>query len=53
MTLLWVRRGETILAGTDRLRKDIEAWKDLDEMEKWWKEETKASEKIRKKFLIY
>ena len=42
-----------ILAGTDRLRKDIEAWKDLDEMEKWWKEETKAFEKIRKKFLIY
>jgi uncharacterized protein YbbC (DUF1343 family) len=42
-----------ILAGTDRLRKDIEAWKDLDEMEAWWKEETKAFEKIRKKFLIY
>jgi uncharacterized protein YbbC (DUF1343 family) len=42
-----------ILAGTDRLRKDIEAWKDLDEMEKWWKEETKAFEKIRKKFLFY
>lgn len=42
-----------ILAGTDRLRKDIEAWKDLDEMEKWWKEETKAFEKIRKKYLLY
>jgi uncharacterized protein YbbC (DUF1343 family) len=42
-----------ILAGTDRLRKDIEAWKDLNEMEKWWKEETKAFEKIRKKYLIY
>jgi uncharacterized protein YbbC (DUF1343 family) len=42
-----------ILAGTDRLRKDIDAWKDLDEMEAWWKEETKAFEKIRKKFLIY
>jgi uncharacterized protein YbbC (DUF1343 family) len=42
-----------ILAGTDRLRKDIDAWKDLDEMEKWWKEETKAFERIRKKFLIY
>ncbi len=42
-----------ILAGTDRLRKDIEAWKDLDEMEKWWKEETKGFEKIRKKCLMY
>ena len=42
-----------ILAGTDRLRKDIESWKDLDEMEKWWKEETRAFEKIRKKYLIY
>ena len=42
-----------ILAGTDRLRKDIEAWRDLNEMEKWWKEETKAFEKIRKRFLIY
>jgi len=42
-----------ILAGSDRLRKDIESWKDLDEMEKWWKEETKAFEKIRRKFLLY
>jgi len=42
-----------ILAGTDRLRKDIELWADLDSMEKWWKEETKAFEKIRKKYLIY
>jgi uncharacterized protein YbbC (DUF1343 family) len=42
-----------ILAGSDRLRKDIESWKDLDEMEQWWKEETKAFEKIRKKFLLY
>jgi uncharacterized protein YbbC (DUF1343 family) len=42
-----------VLAGTDRLRKDIEAWKGLDEMEAWWKEETKAFEKIRKKFLRY
>jgi uncharacterized protein YbbC (DUF1343 family) len=38
-----------ILAGTDRLRKDIEAWRDLKEMEMWWKEETKAFEKTRKK----
>ncbi len=42
-----------ILAGTDRLRKDIESWKDLDEMEKWWKEETRSFEKIRRKNLIY
>lgn len=42
-----------ILAGTDRMRKDIEAGKDLLEMETWWKEEAKAFEKIRKKFLIY
>ncbi len=42
-----------ILAGTDRLRKDIETWKDLDEMEKWWKAETRVFEKIRKRYLIY
>ncbi len=42
-----------ILAGTDRLRKEIEAWKDLDEMEQWWKEEVKAFEKTRKNYLLY
>lgn len=42
-----------ILAGSDRLRKDIEAWKDLSEMEQWWKEESRAFEKIRKTFLLY
>jgi len=42
-----------ILAGTDRLRKDIEAWADLKGMEAWWKEEAQAFEKIRKKYLIY
>jgi len=42
-----------ILAGTDRLRKDIESWKDLDEMESWWQKETRAFEKIRKKYLLY
>ncbi len=42
-----------ILAGTDQLRKNIESWKDLDEMEKWWKEETKAFEKIRRQYLLY
>jgi len=42
-----------ILAGTDRLRKDIESGKDLGEMETWWREQTKQFEKVRKKFLIY
>ena len=42
-----------ILAGSDRLRKDIESWRDLNEMEAWWKEELKAFEKIRKRYLIY
>ncbi len=43
-----------ILAGTDRLRKDIERGEGLDRMEDWWQEECKQFEKtIRKKFLIY
>jgi uncharacterized protein YbbC (DUF1343 family) len=42
-----------ILAGTDRLRMDIESWKDLDEMEQWWKEETQTFDKIRRKYLLY
>jgi len=42
-----------ILAGTDRLRKDIESWADLSSMEAWWKEEAKAFEKLRKQYLLY
>lgn len=42
-----------ILAGSDRLRKDIEVWKDVKEMEAWWKEETREFEKVRKHYLIY
>lgn len=42
-----------ILAGSDRLRKDIESWKGLKEMDLWWKEETKQFEKTRKKYLLY
>jgi uncharacterized protein YbbC (DUF1343 family) len=42
-----------ILAGSDQLRKDIELWKDLDEMETWWKDESRVFEKIRKNFLLY
>jgi uncharacterized protein YbbC (DUF1343 family) len=42
-----------ILAGSDRLRKNIESWKDLDEMEKRWQVETRAFDKVRKEYLIY
>jgi uncharacterized protein YbbC (DUF1343 family) len=42
-----------VLAGTDRLRKEIEIWTELHAMEKWWKEETRGFEKIRKKYLLY
>lgn len=42
-----------ILAGTDRLRRDIEAWKDVKEMEAWWKDECRAFEKTRKRYLLY
>ncbi len=42
-----------ILAGSSRLRKDIESWKDLKDMESWWKDELKGFEKIRRKYLLY
>jgi uncharacterized protein YbbC (DUF1343 family) len=42
-----------ILAGSDKLRKDIESWKDLDAMAKWWRGEAKEFEKVRRKFLLY
>lgn len=42
-----------ILAGTDRLRKMIEKWAELREMEAWWKDEARAFEKIRKTYLLY
>jgi uncharacterized protein YbbC (DUF1343 family) len=42
-----------ILAGSDRLRKEIEAWKEIDEIEQWWKDEARAFEKVRKKYLFY
>lgn len=42
-----------ILAGSDRLRKDIEAWKDVAEMEAWWSAEARAFEKARKQYLLY
>lgn len=42
-----------ILAGTDRLRKELEAWAPLDTMEQWWTEELKEFRKVRKKYLRY
>ena len=42
-----------ILAGSGQFRKDIESWKDIKDMEAWWKEELKGFEKVRKKYLLY
>ena len=43
-----------ILAGTDRVREDIEVGLSLDEMEAWWSSELPDfDEKIRKNFLLY
>ncbi len=43
-----------ILAGTDRLRQDIENCVPLDRMEEWWQEECIQFDKnIRKKYLLY
>jgi uncharacterized protein YbbC (DUF1343 family) len=43
-----------ILAGTDRLRKEIEREESLDLMEKWWREQCRAFDKqVRKRHLIY
>ncbi len=43
-----------ILAGSDRLRNDIEIGVDLDKMEKWWSEECYLFAKNkRKSYLLY
>ena len=43
-----------ILAGTDRLRKDIENGKSIEHMQEWWKEQClEFQRKVRKRFLIY
>jgi uncharacterized protein YbbC (DUF1343 family) len=43
-----------ILAGTDRLRKDIETGRSLDEMEESWNEQRLTfNRKVRKKYLMY
>ncbi|MBI5075143.1 MAG: DUF1343 domain-containing protein [Nitrospirae bacterium] len=43
-----------ILAGTDRLRKDIENRTSIDQMEKWWNDDLhEFNSNIRKNYLIY
>ncbi|OGP29156.1 MAG: hypothetical protein A2067_05695 [Deltaproteobacteria bacterium GWB2_42_7] len=43
-----------ILAGTDRLRKDIEDGKDLEQMEEWWTDQCQNFNRtIRERYLIY
>ena len=43
-----------ILAGTDRLRREIERGENLDLMEKWWRVQCQDFDKqIRKRYLIY
>jgi uncharacterized protein YbbC (DUF1343 family) len=43
-----------ILAGTDRLRKDIEQGSSLENMEDWWTDELKEFDrKIRRQYLLY
>lgn len=43
-----------ILAGTDKLRKDIEKREKLDRMEDWWQEQGKEfNNKFRKRYLMY
>lgn len=43
-----------ILAGTDRLRNNIEKGEELDRLEEWWQEQClQFNRKFRKKYLIY
>ncbi len=43
-----------ILAGTDRLRKDIERGRSIEQMEGWWKKQCLWFQReVRKKFLMY
>uniref|UniRef100_A0A7C4AJB9 DUF1343 domain-containing protein n=1 Tax=Thermodesulfovibrio aggregans TaxID=86166 RepID=A0A7C4AJB9_9BACT len=42
-----------ILAGSDRLRKEIEQGKTLKDIESWWNSEVSAFEKIRNRYLLY
>jgi uncharacterized protein YbbC (DUF1343 family) len=43
-----------ILAGTDRLRQDMEDGRSLEHMEEWWSEQCiEFNKKVRKRYLIY
>jgi uncharacterized protein YbbC (DUF1343 family) len=43
-----------ILAGTDRLRREIEKGEKLDTMQEWWQEEcSRFNKQYRKKYLLY
>jgi uncharacterized protein YbbC (DUF1343 family) len=42
-----------ILAGGDRLRRDVESWKNVAEMQSWWNDELKGFDKTRKDYLLY
>ncbi|MDW7972650.1 MAG: DUF1343 domain-containing protein [Thermodesulfovibrio sp.] len=42
-----------ILAGSDRLREEIEKGVSLKDMESWWEKEVLNFEKIRKQYLLY
>ncbi|MEW6601803.1 MAG: DUF1343 domain-containing protein [Nitrospirota bacterium] len=43
-----------ILAGTDRMRSDIETGVSLDRMEEWWKAQSlEFNKKVRRKYLLY
>jgi uncharacterized protein YbbC (DUF1343 family) len=42
-----------ILAGSDRLRKAIESWHDVQVMESWWSREQAGFERARKQYLLY
>lgn len=42
-----------ILAGTDRLRHEIDRDSPLDEMEEWWSEECRGFEPVRREVLMY
>ena len=43
-----------ILAGSDRMRNEIERGEKIDRMEEWWQEEcSDFNRRFRKKYLIY
>ncbi|HMK50353.1 MAG TPA: DUF1343 domain-containing protein, partial [Thermodesulfovibrionales bacterium] len=42
-----------ILAGTNRLREEVENGERLDRMEQWWQDECSDFGRVRKKYLLY